>query len=123
MSIMGLEMLASRFLAPYFGTSTYVWATIIGMAMIALSLGYALGGRWADRNPKGEGLYRLVTVAAILVFLVPMGRVLPALGHEGALELSWTTFIVGLLGSLALFFVALIAVLTAMRYIQVLKDD
>ncbi len=116
MSIMGLEMLASRFLAPYFGTSTYVWATIIGMAMIALSLGYALGGRWADRNPRGEGLYRLVTVAAIMVFLIPMGRILPALGHDGALELSWSVFILGLFGSLALFFIPMMLLAAASPY-------
>ncbi len=116
MSIMGLEMLASRFLAPYFGTSTYVWATIIGMAMIALSLGYALGGRWADRNPTRKGLYRLITVAAIMVFLIPMGRVLPALGHNGALELSWTSFILGLFGSLALFFIPMMLLAAASPY-------
>jgi spermidine synthase len=116
MTIMGLEMLASRFLAPYFGTSTYVWATIIGMAMIALSLGYALGGSWADRNPRREGLYRLVTVAAIMVFIIPLGRALPALGHEGALELSWAGFIFGLLGSLALFFVPMMLLAAASPY-------
>lgn len=117
MTIMGLEMLASRFLAPYFGTSTYVWATIIGMAMIALSLGYALGGRWADRNPKPQGLYRIIFVAACLTFLIPIGRILSNIGHEGALDISWLNFIIGLFGSLALFFVPMMFLAAASPYL------
>ncbi len=117
MSIMGLEMLASRFLAPFFGTSTYIWATIIGMAMIALSLGYLLGGRWADRNPKPSGLYRTIFVAACLTFVIPLGRIVPRIGHQGALQLSWTTFIAGLFGSLALFFLPMMLLATASPYL------
>jgi hypothetical protein len=117
MSIMGLEMLASRFLAPYFGTSTYVWATIIGMAMIALSLGYALGGRWADRKPTPAGLYRVIFAAACFTFIIPLGRLVSALGHEGALELSWSGFLVGLFGSLALFFLPMMLLAAASPYV------
>ncbi len=117
MTIMGLEMLASRFLAPFFGTSTYVWATIIGMAMIALSLGYLLGGRWADRNPRASGLYKVITAAACLTFIIPLGRIISRIGHEGALSLSWTTFILGLFGSLALFFLPMMLLATISPYL------
>jgi len=117
MTIMGLEMLASRFLAPFFGTSTYVWATIIGMAMIALSLGYLLGGRWADRNPKASGLYRVIFAAACLTFVIPLGRIIPRIGHQGALALSWTTFVAGLFGSLGLFFLPMMLLATASPYL------
>lgn len=51
-SVMALELAASRFLAPYFGTSMIIWANIIGMILLALSIGYFVGGRIADKYPS-----------------------------------------------------------------------
>lgn len=49
---MALEILASRFLAPHFGNSVYVWGSLISVFLGALSIGYSWGGRIADRHPR-----------------------------------------------------------------------
>ena len=68
---LGAEIAAVRLLAPYFGASTVVWANTIGVVLVALSLGYWLGGRLADRHPHLRGLCLLTLTAAALLALVP----------------------------------------------------
>lgn len=63
--LMALEILSSRVLAPHFGSSVYVWGSIISVFLAALSLGYVWGGRLADREPTLAGLGRQVTWAAL----------------------------------------------------------
>jgi spermidine synthase len=68
---LGAEIAAVRLLAPYFGASTVVWANTIGIVLVALSVGYWLGGRLADRHPNIRGLCLLALTAAGLLALVP----------------------------------------------------
>ncbi|HEY6762099.1 MAG TPA: fused MFS/spermidine synthase [Baekduia sp.] len=68
---LGAEIAAARLLAPWFGASTIVWANTIATVLVALSGGYWLGGRLADRDPTFAGLCRLVLVAAALMAAVP----------------------------------------------------
>jgi len=68
---LGAEIAAARLLAPYFGASTIVWANTIGVVLVALSVGYWLGGRYADRHPHLRGLCLLVLVASVLIAAVP----------------------------------------------------
>jgi spermidine synthase len=65
------EIAASRMLAPYFGSSTIVWANLIGIVLAGLALGYWLGGRLADRRPKGRLLGVIVLAAALWVAMTP----------------------------------------------------
>ena len=79
-AVMGLEMSASRLIAPYFGTTLSVWTSLIGLVMIFLTLGYYLGGALADRSPSRTTLGLLVLGAGLITLVLPLasGRVLRA---------------------------------------------
>lgn len=72
MSLMAVELGASRLLAPYFSSSQIVWTIIIGTIMIAMALGNIYGGRSADKNPNPDSLYRRIIIAAIWIGLIPV---------------------------------------------------
>jgi spermidine synthase len=68
---LGAEIAAARLLAPWFGASTIVWANTIATVLVALSGGYYLGGRLADKDPTFNGLCKLVLLSAALMAAVP----------------------------------------------------
>ena len=101
---LAVEICASRLLAPYFGSSTVVWANLIGVVLAALALGYWLGGRVADRWPEPRLLGWIVAVAAALVAVVPfVARPLLDAGVEQLDEASAGAVVGSFLGVLALF--------------------
>jgi hypothetical protein len=63
--VMAVELLGGRLLAPYFGSSIYVWGAIITIFMLALSLGYLAGGRWSLRHPSLARLGCILLAAAV----------------------------------------------------------
>lgn len=68
--VMTLELLGSRLLSPRFGNDLYVWSSLIGMAILAMTAGYFLGGRLADRGVGRALLPALVGTAGIWAGLV-----------------------------------------------------
>jgi spermidine synthase len=68
---LGAEIAAARLLAPYFGASTIIWANTIATVLVALSAGYAVGGRLADRRADLQGLCVIVLLASVLLAAVP----------------------------------------------------
>ena len=72
MSVMAVELGASRLLAPYFSSSQIVWTIIIGTIMIAMALGNIYGGRMADKDPNPDKLYKRILVAAVWIALIPV---------------------------------------------------
>ena len=72
MSVMAVELGASRLLAPYFSSSQIVWTIIIGTIMIAMALGNIYGGKTADKNPNPDQLYKRILIAAIWIAAIPV---------------------------------------------------
>lgn len=66
--IMSLELLGGRVLAPYFGSSIYVWGSIITIFMLSLSLGYLTGGKLSLHYPSLQRFGIIFIVAAVLLY-------------------------------------------------------
>lgn len=86
--LMSLEILGSRVLAPSYGSSVYVWGSLITTFLAALALGYALGGRIADRRPSSSVLSMILPAAAVLV--LPSVQWAPKL-LESLARANWDT--------------------------------
>ncbi|HUP32791.1 MAG TPA: fused MFS/spermidine synthase, partial [Gaiellaceae bacterium] len=70
--LLGVEMAASRVLAPFFGNSLFVWAAIIGVILGGLAAGYWLGGALADRYPSPLTLAGVIGAGAVTVLAIPL---------------------------------------------------
>ena len=91
MSVMAVELGASRMLAPYFSSSQIVWTIIIGTIMIAMALGNIYGGRTADKNPNPDRLYGRMIIAAIWIAAIPVVGKYIILGISAVLIFSVNT--------------------------------
>lgn len=88
MSVMAVELGASRLLAPYFSSSQIVWTIIIGTIMIAMALGNVWGGKSADKNPNPDRLYMRMIIAAVWIAAIPFLGKYIILGISGILILA-----------------------------------
>ena len=80
-AVLGLEIAASRVMAPYFGNSLFVWGALIGVVLAGLSIGYWAGGSLADRWPRPGLLAAVMGLGALFVLAIPVldGPVLEAI--------------------------------------------
>jgi spermidine synthase len=102
-AILGAEIAAARLMAPFFGASTIVWANTIGIVLVALSIGYWLGGRLGDRHPHLRGLCLLLLAASVLIALIPLvAQPFFEVSVDALDEISAGAFVGSLLGVLFL---------------------
>lgn len=91
MSVMAVELGASRLLAPYFSSSQIVWTIIIGTIMIAMALGNIYGGRSADKNPNPDKLYSRILIAGVWIAAIPVDGKYIVLGISALLIFTVNT--------------------------------
>ena len=70
-AVLAIEILGTRILGPFYGVSLFLWSALITVTLIALSIGYAAGGRWADRGATLTRLCLITSLAGAWVLLIP----------------------------------------------------
>src|SRR4051812_25714751 len=96
-------------MAPFFGSSTVIWANTIAVVLLALSAGYKLGGVLADRRPSIHALRALVLAGAALLAVVPfIAHPFLSLSVQAFDTLSVGAFAASLFGTLMLVAVPLL---------------
>ena len=92
---MALEVIGARYLAKDFGGSFYVWVSQIGVVLIALALGYFLGGALADRWQRLRVLVALLVPAGAILFIIPkwgswlIGKIISRHPADQPIPLVW----------------------------------
>ena len=100
---LGAEIAAARLMAPFFGASTIVWANTIGVVLVALSIGYWLGGKLGDRYARLRELCLVVGLAAVLLAIVPFAaRPFFEISTDALDEIAPGAFVGSLIGVLFL---------------------
>ena len=104
MTSLALEMCASRLLGAYFGTSLYIWAVLIGLVLIYLTIGYFIGGRLADRYPSTQALCIITSAAALTTSLIPfVSQGILSWSVQALAQVSVSAFLSSLIGTVLLF--------------------
>ncbi|GHO90867.1 spermidine synthase [Reticulibacter mediterranei] len=104
MTSLALEMCASHLLGAYFGTSLYIWAVLIGLILIYLTIGYFLGGRLADHHPSSQVLCSITAAAALTTSLIPfVSQGILSWAANAISQVSVSAFLASLLGTVLLF--------------------
>jgi MFS family permease len=70
-SLMAVELMGAKLLAPFYGSSLYVWTAVLGITVLGLSLGYFFGGKLSANKGSEKLLILILGIAALLVFAMP----------------------------------------------------
>ncbi len=111
-TILSLEILGIRILAPYVGTSAPVWAALISVPLLGSAVGYYGGGMLADRVQKKEILLWLAAGASLYIVLIPTLRSVMSI-----IALHTSYGIGAFIGSMLLFFVPVVFLSALVTYI------
>jgi len=104
MSTMGVELSASRLLAPFFFFFFFVWTNIIGIILISLSIGYYFGGKFADKHPHDHLFYMFSLTAGLLIGIIPfLASLILPFATQALSTATFNDFLLSFVGSLLLF--------------------
>jgi spermidine synthase len=81
-TVMAVELMSARMVAPYFGSSLYVWATVIGFTLLALAIGYFSGGVIADKYRGPDALLWVLLIASVFLLLMHLSASLLTIAFE-----------------------------------------
>ena len=71
-SVMAAELLGAKMLAPYFGSSLYVWASVLGITLGGLAMGYFAGGFFSQKKNNERNLYAMLLASAVFLVVMPL---------------------------------------------------
>ncbi|MBI5467235.1 MAG: fused MFS/spermidine synthase [Candidatus Kerfeldbacteria bacterium] len=112
-SVTLLELASARLVAPFFGSTIYVWGAAIGTILAALAIGYWLGGRWSERFDGRKLLGSMLFISSLTAALVPLIYE-PLLHSAISDQLAGVPFFLIVMGSMLLLFFIPVACLGAM---------
>lgn len=103
-SSIAIQTSASRLIGPYFGSSTFIWANLIGLTLLYLTLGYFIGGKLTDRYPSHQLLFLLTAVAGVSIAFIPtLSRPILRVSLDAFDDVAVGAFYGSLLGTMLLF--------------------
>ena len=70
-AVMVCELMSARMIAPFYGTTLFVWSSVIGVTLGALAIGYSVGGYLIDRRADNKLLFIVLAIGAVLITLMP----------------------------------------------------
>src|ERR1039458_10759485 len=82
-SVMAAELLGAKMLAPYFGTSLYVWSAVLAVTLGGLAMGYFAGGIFSEKKNTERNLYYILLASAIFLIAMPLRSEERRVGREG----------------------------------------
>jgi hypothetical protein len=71
-SVMVVELLGAKIIAPYYGTSLYVWSSVLGVTLGALALGYFMGGQISRKYPAEKNLFVVLLFGGFFTVIAPL---------------------------------------------------
>ncbi|MCX5908621.1 MAG: fused MFS/spermidine synthase [Deltaproteobacteria bacterium] len=118
-AVMIIEILGAKMLAPFFGTSHFVWTAQIAVTLLALAAGYYVGGRLADRSPRPARLFAAILIAGLYLCMITL--VIKPVAYW---SLTFNLALGSLFASMILFFVPLaLLAMTAPFLIRIMTSS
>ena len=114
-----LELVAARVLSPYVGSSNLIWTTIIGVMLTSMSLGYWIGGKFADKKPEIGILSNFILLGAIFTSLIP---IMETILVENLVKISGNLVIVAFIAATVVFGIPSFVLEIVSPYAVRLKD-